>query len=141
MIKVGFKRLHNKAEIPSKATQDSAGFDVYSPRRVVIEEGTPTVVKLGFAVEIPTGYCMRIIPRSGLASKGLTVANSPGLIDADYRGEVGVILQSTSGIFGFDIGDRICQITFEKVVDAQFVIVDEISETERGEGGFGHTGN
>lgn len=141
MIKVGFKRLHTNAKVPTKTNNFAAGFDVYAPAKFHVEPGLPVVVGMGFSVEIPEGYCMRVIPRSGLASRGITIVNSPGLIDSDYRGELKVIFQSTTGIFGFDIGDRVCQLTFEKVLPVEFEVVDEISETERGEGGLGSSGN
>lgn len=141
MIKVGFKRLHTNAKVPTKTNNFAAGFDVYTPAKFHVEPGLPVVVGMGFSVEIPEGYCMRVIPRSGLASRGITIVNSPGLIDSDYRGELKVIFQSTTGIFGFDIGDRVCQLTFEKVLPVEFEVVDEISETERGEGGLGSSGN
>ena len=139
MIKVGFKRLHTDAKIPTKGTKGAAGFDVYSPAKFHVEPGLPTVVGMGFSVEIPEGYCMRVIPRSGIACRGLTITNSPGLIDSDYKGELKVIFQSAVGIFGFDAGDRVCQITFEKVIPVEFEVIDELSESERGEGGLGST--
>ena len=134
---IGFKRLNTNAQIPTRATSGSAGYDCYLPETVnPIDAGQIRIVKLGFALEIPEGYCVRIVPRSGLASKGLLVANSPGLIDADFKNEVGVILWSVGGIFPLNKGDRICQMTIEKVPESEFVVVDELSESER-TGGFG----
>lgn len=140
-VKIGFKRLHTNARIPSKATAGSAGFDCYLPETVQpISAGEIRIVKLGFALEIPEGYCVRIVARSGLASRGLLVANAPAVLDADFKGEIGVILWSVSGIFPLNAGDRICQMTIEKVPDVVFEPVDELSESERGEGGYGSTG-
>lgn len=131
-IKIGFKRLHTRAEVPKKKHEDDAGFDIVTPYNFTVEPGPPVIIPTGFAVEIPKGYCMRIIPRSGLASRGLTITNSPALIDSNYKGEVGVIFQSTNGIFGFNAGERVCQVTFEKVLDIEFEVIDELSESDRG---------
>jgi len=138
---IGFKRIHSGASIPTKATVGSAGYDCYLPETLPpIAAGEIRIVKLGFALEIPDGYCVRIVPRSGLASKGLLITNSPALIDSDYTGEVGVILWSVGGIFPLDKDMRICQLTVEKVPNVGFEVVDELSESERGSGGFGHSG-
>jgi dUTP pyrophosphatase len=99
------------------------------------------VVKTGLAVEIPKGYELQIRPRSGLAAKyGITVTNSPGTIDADYRGEICVLLRSPVPI-DFPAGTRIAQLVPQQVPHLIFQDVDELSETERGEGGFGSTGS
>ena len=139
-VSIGFKRLNTGAQIPTRATSGSAGYDCYLPETVnPIDAGQIRIVKLGFALEIPEGYCVRLVARSGLASKGLLIANAPALIDSDYKGEVGVILWSVCGIFPLNKGDRICQMTIEKVPESEFVVVDELSESER-TGGFGSTG-
>ena len=139
-VKIGFKRINTGAQIPTRATSGSAGYDCYLPETInPIDAGQIRIVKLGFALEIPEGYCVRIVPRSGLASKGLLVANSPGLLDSDFKGEIGVILWSVGGIFPLNKGDRICQMTVEKVPESEFVVIDELSESTRGEGGFGST--
>lgn len=141
VVKIGFKRLHTDAKIPARATSGSAGFDCYLPETYPpISTGEIRIVKLGFALEIPEGYCVRLVARSGLASKGLLVANAPAVLDADFKGEIGVILWSVGGIFPLNAGDRICQMTVEKVPDVVFEPVDELSESERGDGGFGSTG-
>ena len=141
MTTIKWKRLKAGAQLPKKSTSGAAGFDCYLPETFPpLGHGEVRIVPLGFSVEIPEGYAMRLVPRSGLASKGLLIPNSPALIDSDYRGEVGVILVSIGGVFPLNVGDRICQMTFEQVPDVSFEIVDEISETERGEGGFGHSG-
>ena len=141
VVKIGFKRLHTGAEIPSRATSGSAGFDCYLPETITpISTGEIRIVKLGFALEIPDGYCVRIVPRSGLASKGLLITNSPGLVDSDYKGEIGVILWSVGEIFQLTKGDRICQLTVEKVPQVEFTVIDELSDSERSDGGFGSSG-
>ena len=138
-VSIGFKRINTGAQIPTRATSGSAGYDCYLPETSnPIDQGQIRIVKLGFALEIPEGYCVRLVARSGLASKGLLVANAPALIDADFKNEVGVILWSVGGIFPLNKGDRICQMTIEKVPESEFVVVDELSETER-TGGFGST--
>jgi dUTP pyrophosphatase len=140
-MNIKFKRLHSNAKVPTKATSGSAGFDCYVPVNMPpIQQGEIRKVPLGFSIQPESGYCVRLIPRSGLASKGLIIPNSPALIDEDYTGEVCVLLLSMGGIFPLNAGDRICQLTVEKVVDTHFDIVDEVEETERGEGGFGSTG-
>lgn len=140
-VSIGFKRINTGAQIPTRATSGSAGYDCYLPETSnPIDQGQIRIVKLGFALEIPEGYCVRLVARSGLASKGLLVANAPALIDSDYKGEVGVILWSVGGIFPLNKGDRVCQMTIEKVPESEFVVADELSESERGEGGFGSSG-
>ncbi len=140
-VTIGFKRINTGAQIPTRATSGSAGYDCYLPETCPpINAGEIRIVKLGFALEIPEGYCVRIVPRSGLASKGLLIANSPGLLDSDFRGEIGVILWSVGGIFPLNKGDRICQMTIEKAPESEFVVIDELSDSDRGEGGFGSTG-
>lgn len=88
-IKIKF----TSGKIPEKKSKDAAAYDVYSPEKVELKPGKTTIVSLGFSVEIPVGYELKVVPRSGLSTKGVTIANSPGTIDSDYRGEVGVILK------------------------------------------------
>jgi dUTP pyrophosphatase len=130
--------------IPLYQTEHSAGVDLYAAvdQEVVIGAGTWKFVPTGIAVAIPEGYEGQVRPRSGLALKnGVGLLNAPGTIDADYRGEIGVILFNFSGIpFIIRRGDRIAQLVFNKVMQATFVTVSELSETKRGAGGFGHTG-
>ena len=144
-MNVKIKRINENAEIPTYATKGSAGCDVYAPETIRLLPDHIELVPLGFKVEIPEGYELQVRPRSGLALKnGLQVVNSPGTIDADYRGEVGVILKAP---YGMDIeqGTRIAQLVLKKVERATGVedfgaFSYEVSNTERGEGGFGHTG-
>jgi dUTP pyrophosphatase len=140
MIKV--KLLRGEAKIPIKGTEDAAGYDLYSCEEHVFLPECRRLISTGIALEIPGGYEGQIRPRSGLAAKkGLTVLNSPGTIDADYRGEVKVLLINHSGenmvIYK---GDRIAQIVFSKIPKTILTIVDEVKKTKRGSGGFGSTG-
>lgn len=107
-----------------------------------IEPGARAMVKTGISIELPEGYEAQVRPRSGLAFKqGVTVLNSPGTIDSDYRGEIGVILiNHGSEKFIYEKGDRIAQMVIAPVVQAAFDITDDLSATLRGAGGFGHTG-
>jgi len=178
VINVKIRRLHPDAVIPEYATELAAGFDLVAVEDVIIAPGETALVPTGIAVEIPPGYEMQVRPRSGISRKTkLRVANSPGTVDADYRGEVGVIVDNTatgsnfidyvyglvSGNFQTDDatgvpveyeasyedmnvfylirkGDRIAQGVIVPVIRANFEVADELSETERGDGGFGSTG-
>ena len=125
--------------LPSYSTPGSACMDV---RAAVTEPVTfkgIAVIPLGFCVEIPTGYEIQVRSRSGLASKGIHVLNSPGTVDSDYRGELKVILHSTDD-FRIERGDRIAQILVSPVHHIQWVPTESLSDTQRGSGGFGSTG-
>lgn len=132
-------------KLPNYETENSAGMDVraHLPMgSIVIYPGARVLIKTGLKLEIPSGYECQVRPRSGLAYKhGITVLNSPGTIDADYRGDVGVILinHGTSD-FIIEPGERIGQLVFAKYERIDFELVQELEETERGEGGFGSTG-
>lgn len=130
--------------IPHYQTEHSAGVDLYAAveSEAVIDAGTWKLVPTGIAIAIPEGYEGQVRPRSGLALKhGIGMLNAPGTIDADYRGEIGIILFNFSGKpFTIRHGDRIAQLVFAKLEKAKFVEVDALSETARGAGGFGHTG-
>lgn len=130
--------------IPHYQTEHSAGVDLYAAveTETVIDAGAWKLVPTGIAIAIPEGYEGQVRPRSGLALKhGIGMLNAPGTIDADYRGEIGVILFNFSGKpFSVRRGDRIAQLVFAKLEKAKFVEVDALSETARGAGGFGHTG-
>ena len=144
MIKV---KLINKSnnQNPSYETPGSAGVDLRANIDDVIklEPMERALVPTGLFMEIPEGYEGQVRPRSGMAIKhGITVLNTPGTVDSDYRGEVCVILINLSKeVFFIHNGDRIAQMVFSKVEKAAFAEVRELGETERGEGGFGHTGN
>ena len=130
--------------LPTYETTASAGVDLRAnlTETITLKSLERTLVKTGVFLEIPEGYEAQVRPRSGLAlKKGVTVLNSPGTIDADYRGEVGVILINLSNEdFVIENGERIAQLVFAKVEQAQWLEVETLSETNRGEGGFGSTG-
>ncbi|AOR77119.1 MULTISPECIES: dUTP diphosphatase [Sphingomonadaceae] len=129
-------------DLPVYATEGAAGMDVVSAEDVTIPSGGRHAVATGLSVAIPVGYEIQVRPRSGLALKhGISVPNSPGTVDSDYRGEVKVILIN-HGAEGFDIrrGDRVAQLVLAPVTRASWVAVEELDETARGEGGFGSTG-
>lgn len=137
-IDVNIKLLEDGI-IPVYKTEGSAGADCFSRVDAVIKPHETKVIPLGFAVEIPNGYEMQIRPRSGLATKGKQAIF--GTIDSDYRGEVGAIIYNSSdNEFVVKKGDRIAQCLIAPVIIASFNAVDELSETERGNGGFGSTG-
>lgn len=154
-MKIKFKPLSELAFMPKKATEGSAAYDVYIPKNVIIRQGRQ-IVPLDFAIEIPYGYEAKIEPRSGFSSKrmegvsvlaaydGKTVGRFncdviQGKIDSDYRGCVGVIVNNQDCEFSMIRGTRIAQLTIYKVEDAEFEVVDELTETDRGDGGFGST--
>jgi dUTP pyrophosphatase len=139
-------QLGNAAGLPAPhyQTDHAAGVDLAAAvaEPLVIEPGAWRLVPTGVAVAIPEGYEGQVRPRSGLALKhGIGMLNGPGTIDADYRGEIGVILFNFSDRpFPVHRGDRIAQLVFAKVAKASFRAVDALGETRRGKGGFGHTG-
>ncbi len=143
-IPVPFKRLpHGEGlPLPAYATSGAAGMDVVSAEDVTLAPGGRHAVATGLAMAIPHGYEVQVRPRSGLALKhGITVPNTPGTIDSDYRGELKVILIN-HGADPFEIrrGDRVAQLVLAPVVQAGWLEVAELDETARGEGGFGSTG-
>ena len=139
-----FKRLHPDAKLPTRATDGSAGADFYSVEAVTLQSNTPILVRTGWAIALPRGFALLVIPRSGFAYKeNLTVANSPGLIDSDYRGELMVMMFNRQPEpFFIGAGERIAQslIIREYTSSFRFVEVQELPTTARGEGGFGSTG-
>ncbi|HHE31262.1 MAG TPA: dUTP diphosphatase [Chlorobaculum parvum] len=144
MIKVKIVRLNEKASFPVYATAHAAGMDVSAclDASVTIEPSASALISTGLAIELPEGYEAQLRPRSGLALHHLvSLPNSPATIDADYRGEVGVILINHGREpFTVNHGDRIAQMVVSKVDRVAFEEVDALSDTARGEGGFGHTG-
>ena len=141
-MEIKVKKLSNKAIIPAYQTKEAAGFDLHSIEDVVIKPGERKLISTGLAFEIPYGYEIQIRPRSGLAYKhGITVLNTPGTIDSDYRGEIKVLLINHSNEdFEIKINERIAQAIIKEVIQAEFIEVDELSDTDRGEKGFGSTG-
>ncbi|WP_343486946.1 dUTP diphosphatase [Allomuricauda sp. d1] len=130
--------------LPHYETDASAGMDLRAniSEPITLKSLGRTIVKTGLFIELPIGYEAQVRPRSGLAAKkGITVLNAPGTIDADYRGEVGVILVNLSNEdFTIENGERIAQLVIAKHERAEWVEVDKLTETERGRGGFGSTG-
>lgn len=131
-------------ELPSYASALAAGVDVraHLKESKIIQSGSTALIPTGLRVSIPAGYEIQVRPRSGLALKsGITVLNSPGTIDADYRGEIGVILINHSKVdFVVEPGMRIAQLVVAPVVQAKFMNAESLTTTARGSGGFGHTG-
>lgn len=134
----------SKHQLPEYATKMSAGMDIRAniEEPVVIKPMQRAIIPTGLYIQLPQGSEAQIRPRSGLAiKKGVTVLNSPGTIDADYRGEIGVILINLSSEdFIVENGERIAQMVIAKYKQAQWVEVEHLDETDRGAGGFGHTG-
>jgi dUTP pyrophosphatase len=136
---------NSKHPLPDYSTPYSAGMDLRAnlDRPVVLKPLERSLVPTGLYIELPEGYEAQIRPRSGLAlKKGISIVNTPGTIDADYRGEIGIILINLSGEdFVVNDGERICQMIINKVEKASWIVVDTLEESDRGSGGFGHTGN
>ena len=143
-IRIALKRLPNGEglPLPAYATEHAAGMDVVAAEDVTLRPGWRHAVATGFAIAIPEGYEVQVRPRSGLALKhGVTCLNTPGTIDADYRGEVKVILVNLgSAVVDIARGERIAQLVPAPVQRAAFVEVEALDDTARGEGGFGSTG-
>lgn len=140
-IKVVNKSKH---PLPEYATPLSAGMDIRANLEspVVLQPLERKLIPTGLYIELPEGYEAQMRPRSGLAiKKGITLLNSPGTIDADYRGEICVILVNLSSeAFEVQDGERICQMVIARHAQAEWIEVEELGDTERGAGGFGHTG-
>lgn len=134
----------SRFDLPRYATPLSAGMDVRAniDEAVVLRPLERAMIPTGLSIELPEGYEMQIRPRSGLAAKhGITVLNSPGTIDADYRGEIRVILVNLSNEeFRIEAGERIAQMVVARHEQVEWELVEELAESERGEGGFGSTG-
>lgn len=134
----------SKHELPAYATNGSAGMDLRAniEEPIILQPMQRVLVPTGIKIALPIGYEVQVRPRSGMALKhGITCANTPGTVDADYRGDVGVILINLSDTpFTINDGDRIAQMVVNKYERIEWEPVTELSETERGEGGFGHTG-
>lgn len=136
------KKLVEDAIIPEYKTAGAAGMDVCAVEDVLLQPMGFKIVKTGLAMAIPHGYEVQVRPRSGMACKyGISVINTPGTIDEDYRGEIGVgLINLSQEPFKVEKGMRIAQLVINKVEQPQIEVVEELDETERGEGGFGSTG-
>ena len=141
-VKVRVKRLSPDAKIPKAAKAGDVAFDLYSTIDYELRPGERFAIPIGIAVEIPPGFEGQVRPRSGLALKeGVTVLNTPGTVDSGYRGEVHTIMiNHNQESFTITKGMRISQLAIRPVPEVEFIEVDELSDTERGEGGFGSTG-
>ena len=145
-LQVRFTRLPTNADLPlpERATPQAAGYDIRSAEEsVTLEPGEIRSVSTGLVMELPEGIECQVRPRSGLALKhGLTLPNSPGTIDPDYRGELRVIVQNLGPApVTLGRGERIAQLVFSRFEAPEVVLVERLSETDRGEGGFGSTGS
>lgn len=156
-IKVKFKKLNENAQLPTRGSEQAGAWDVYASE-ITKESDGYYIVSLGFATEIPEGFALRASPRSGLTKTNWYIANSPCLIDSDYRGDwqvrfrgvpTGIAIVDIHGFnayqltydeFPFQVGDRVAQIYLEEVLPVEFIEVKELDETTRGAGGFGSTG-
>jgi len=147
-VPLKFKRLNPAAQIPAYQTEGAAGFDLAAAEEVLVFPGQTVVVKTGLACAIPPGYEMQIRPRSGVSLKTpLLIKNSPGTIDCDYRGDIGVIVHNCTDPqqyghvpYVIKVGARIAQGVIKPVIQASIEEVEELDETVRGIGGFGSTG-
>jgi dUTP pyrophosphatase len=146
-IELKIKRVSNDFNdipLPHYATEGSAGMDIRAAveTEIVIKSGEVKLIPTNLKMEIPAGYEIQVRPRSGLALKhGIGLLNSPGTIDSDYRGEVGIIMNNFSDKdFVIKRGDRIAQLVLTKYYSAKIIETNKLSESKRGEGGFGHTG-
>lgn len=150
MINIKIKKIDNNAKLPTKGSKGAIGYDLFLPHNIAIGEGEIRIVDLGFAIEIPDGYYVSIVPRSSIAAKyGVTIKNSPATIDSDYRGSIKVILHRAVednehinflSRVHFNKGTRIAQMIVHKEVETEFIEVSELTSTKRGEGGLGSTG-
>jgi len=142
MLKIKIQKINEDAIIPEYAHDDDAGMDVYSTKNYLLLPNHRILVGTGLKVEIPKGYEMQIRPKSGLALReGITVLNTPGTVDSSYRGEVGVVLiNHSSKPYKIEKNQKVAQIVFNKIERAKLLLKEALSETKRGEGGFGSTG-
>lgn len=145
-MKVKVVKTEPRARIPYYATSGSAGFDFHSIDTITVPAGGTVKVRTGIAMQIPEGYELQVRPRSGLSAKSkIRIANSPGTIDSDFRGEILIIVdnisQNQAEAFRINEGDRIAQGVLTPIEKADFEVVGDLDDSERGSGGFGSTGN
>ena len=139
--RVQIKLLTDNAVFPTKGSEDAAGYDLYITETTVVRKGCTEILPTGLSIELPENHVARIYSRSGFAKDGLVVANGVGVIDADYRGEVGVLIHN-QGKFNKIIkaGTRVAQMIIEELPYVEMIEVKNLGETDRGSGGFGSTG-
>jgi dUTP pyrophosphatase len=143
VIELPVRRLRDDAVLPERAYEGDGGFDLAACESVVIEPGERAVLGTGLAVALPTGYAAFVQPRSGLAARnGITIVNSPGLVDSGYRGEIRVVLHNTDREqpFAVEPGMRIAQLVVVRLPEVALQEVDELPESERGARGYGSSG-
>ena len=143
MVSIGIRLLSDDAKMPRQATPESAGADLCASESLILHPSEIRLVHTGLQMDIPEGYHIEVRSRSGLAAKyGVFVLNSPGTVDSDYTGEIGIILcNAGKDPFKISVGDRIAQMVVIHHEVPSFTLVNEIQkDTERGSGGFGHTG-
>jgi dUTP pyrophosphatase len=143
-LQLRFKKLRDDAIVPTQAHAGDAGSDLYAVEGVVLAPGARAKVPTGVAVAIPHGHAGLILPRSGLAHKhGITLTNTPGLIDSGYRGELQVLMLNTDREAPYEVspGDRIAQLMVVAFASPEWAEVEEFDDTTRGEGGFGSSGS
>ncbi len=142
MFNVRIKKLNQDAIIPKYAHKGDAGLDLYSVEEKVLAAGEYALISTGIAISIPQGYEAQVRPKSGLSANfGISVLNTPGTVDSNYRGEIMVILINFSRqSYKIEKGKKIAQMVFNKVEEAVFEEVSELDDTSRGAGGFGSTG-
>jgi len=143
MIKVKIKKIKDNAVIPKYAHEGDAGVDLYSTEDYTLKPGERTLVSTGIKIALPPGHEAQVRPKSGLAIKhGISVVNTPGTVDAGYRGEVCcIVINHGNEEFKIEKEKKIAQMVFNKVEEAEFEEVEELDGTKRGEGGFGSTGH
>lgn len=141
-MKVRFTAITSTAIVPKYASDGASGLDLHADMEHILQPGQRCLVQTGIAIELPAGFEAQVRPRSGLALKsGITVLNAPGTVDADYRGNIGVILYNAGErAFVIDRGDRIAQLVIAPVTRVELEEADGLSGSERGQGGFGSTG-
>jgi dUTP pyrophosphatase len=143
MLKIRFKKKDEQSKLPIKGSLNAACYDVYA-HSIKLERPDKIIVGLGFSTEIPPGFKGILVPRSSIAKTNWFLANSIGIIDADYRGEWMMVLKTVGSVMydalPFGVGERCAQIYFEKINDVEIEETIELSDTERGSGGFGSTG-
>jgi dUTP pyrophosphatase len=143
MIDIKIKLLDNSIPMPAYAHNTDAGIDLYSTISCILKPYERKIIPSGIKLSIPEGYAGFVMPRSGLAIKnGISLVNSPGLIDSGYRGEICIIMINLDKEKDFTInkGDKICQLVIQKIEHANLIESEELDESDRGEGGFGSTG-
>lgn len=142
-MKLKIKLLNERAILPTRGTDEAAGWDIYIPaeKEFIISPFKQVVINTGLSVEIPSGYYLALVPRSSISKKGLIIPNSPAIIDSDYRGEISIMVQNVSQkLYVFYPRDRIAQLILHKYEEIEFEQVEQLSETKRGTGGLGSTG-